>query len=171
MFATETVKLGNANMETNNGLLNHFRGTTGMKTGYVCASGLNIVATVERGGRRLLAVVLGGSSARERNERAAELVTEALEGKFQGSGQSVVDLRNINAEPTNMRPLICGKDAKAYVAGRIEAYPMGLDGQPSYLEDEFDGPELSRDRPRHHRQRRAAAAPAAELCAASLRRR
>ena len=68
MFATETVKLGNASMETNNGLLNHFRGTTGMKTGYVCASGLNIVATVERGGRRLLAVVLGGSSARERNE-------------------------------------------------------------------------------------------------------
>ena len=39
-----------------------------------------------------------------------------------------------------MRPLICGKDAKAYVAGRIEAYPMGLDGQPSYLEDEFEGP-------------------------------
>ena len=140
MFATETVKLGNSVMETNNSLLNHFRGTTGMKTGYICASGLNIVATVERGGRRLLAVVLGGSSARERNEMAAELVTEALDGKFPGTGQSVVDMRNLNAEPTNMRPLICGKDAKAYVAGRVEAYPWGLDGQPSFLEDEFDGP-------------------------------
>jgi D-alanyl-D-alanine carboxypeptidase len=140
MFATETVKMGNAVMESNNGLLNHFRGTTGMKTGYVCASGLNIVATVERGGRRLLAVVLGGSSARERNEMAAELVTEALEGKFPGTGQSVVDMRNLNTEPTNMRPLICGKESKAYVAGRIEAYPMGLDGHPSFLEDDFGGP-------------------------------
>jgi D-alanyl-D-alanine carboxypeptidase len=138
MFAT--VKLGNAVMETNNGLLNHFRGTTGMKTGYVCASGLNIVATVERGGRRLLAVVLGSSSARERNEMAAELITQALEGKVRGSGESVVAMRNVNAEPTNMRPLICGKDSKAYVAGRNEAYPLGLDGHPSYLEEEFDGP-------------------------------
>lgn len=140
MFATETVKLGNAVMETNNALLNHFRGTTGMKTGYVCASGLNIVATVERDGRRILAVVLGSSSARERNEMAADLITQALEGKLRGSGESVVAMRNMNAEPTNMRPLICGKDAKAYVAGRNEAYPMGLDGQPSFLEDAFDGP-------------------------------
>ena len=140
IFATETVKLGNTVMETNNGLLNHFQGTTGMKTGYVCASGLNIVATVERGGRRLLAVVLGSSSARERNEMAADLITQALEGKIRGSGESVVAMRNINAEPTNMRPLICGKDARAYVAERNEAYPMGLDGNPSFLEDAFDGP-------------------------------
>jgi D-alanyl-D-alanine carboxypeptidase len=140
MFATEKVRLGDAVMESNNGLLNHFRGTTGMKTGYVCASGLNIVATVERDGRRLLAVVLGGSSARERNERAAELVTNALNGRLRGNGQSIVAMPNLRAEPFNMRPLICGKDAKAYVAGRNEAYPMGLDGQPSFLEDEFDGP-------------------------------
>ena len=52
-------------------------------------------------------------------------MTEALEGKFQGTGQSVVDLRNINAEPTNMRPLICGKDAKAYVAGRMRPIRWG----------------------------------------------
>ena len=157
-------------METNNGLLNHFRGTTGMKTGYVCASGLNIVATVERGGRRLLAVVLGGSSARERNEMAAELVTEALDGKFRGTGQSVVDMRNIRAEPINMRPLICGKDAKAYVAGRIEAYPMGLDGQPSYPRGRVRWAELPGDRPRHH-PRCAAAAPASGLRADARSRR
>lgn len=140
IFSTETVEIGSASMETSNGLLNQFRGVTGMKTGYVCASGLNIVATLDRDGRRLLAVVLGGSSARERNEMAAELFTEGLEGKFQGNGDSVVAMRNLNAEPTNMRPLICGKDAKSYVAGRNAAYPMGLDGQPSYLEDKFDGP-------------------------------
>jgi D-alanyl-D-alanine carboxypeptidase len=140
IFATETVKLGNSVMETNNSLLNHFRGTTGMKTGYICASGLNIVATVERNGRRLLAVVLGGSSARERNEMAAQLVTDALDGKYPGTGHSVVDMPNLDGAPTNMRSKICGKEAKAYVAGRVAAYPMGLDGQPSFLEDEFDGP-------------------------------
>ena len=34
-----------------------------------------------------------------------------------------------------MRPLICGADAKAYVATQEAAFPMGLEGQPSYLND------------------------------------
>lgn len=126
-------------METNNSLLTHFRGTTGMKTGYVCASGLNIVATVERNGRQLLAVVLGGISARERNEMAAELVTQALSRQLTGTGTSVVQVPNVEADPVNMRPLICGKEAKTYVAGREAAYPAGLEGHPSFLEDEIQG--------------------------------
>lgn len=139
IFATEAVTLGTARLESNNGLLEHFAGTTGMKTGYVCASGLNIVATVERDGRQLLAVVLGGSSARERNEMAAELFLKGLAGALPGSGKSVVALANIDEPPVDMRPLICGKKAKAYVNERMAAFPMGLKGQPSYLTDDIDG--------------------------------
>ena len=57
------------------------RASTGMKTGYICQSGLNIVATVERDGRSLLAVVLGASSARERNELAAQLFLARAVGR------------------------------------------------------------------------------------------
>ena len=101
---------------------------------------------------------------------AAELVLEALDGQVPGTGQSVVDMRNINAEPINMRPLICGKDAKAYVAEREEAYPLGLDGQPSYLDGRVRRPEsiarptsasirdVPLPRPRPAMRRRAAAA-------------
>jgi D-alanyl-D-alanine carboxypeptidase len=139
MFGTEAVTLGKAQLESNNGLLLHFAGTTGMKTGYVCASGLNIVATVERQGRSMLAVVLGGSSARERNELTAELILRGLSGAVSGSGISILQVANLEGEPTNMRPLICGKDAKAYVKERETAYPLGLKGQPSYLTDMIDG--------------------------------
>lgn len=139
IFQTEKVRLGKASLETNNGLLEHFQGTTGMKTGYICASGLNIVATVQRDGRNLLAVVLGGSSARERNEMAAELVLKGLAGSIAGTGKSVVQLSNIDAEPVNMRAQICGKQAKKYIAEREAAFPMGLKGQPSYLTDEIEG--------------------------------
>ena len=139
MFGTETVKLGKASLESNNGLLKHFAGTTGMKTGYVCASGLNIVATVERGGRSLIAVVLGGISARERNEMTAELVLRGLSGAARGRGQSLIDIPNLNAAPVSMRARICGKEAKAYVAEREAAYPFGLKGQPTYLGDNFEG--------------------------------
>ena len=139
MFSTEAVKLGKAKLETNNGLLEHFEGTNGMKTGFVCASGLNIVATVNRNGRQLLGVVLGGSSARERNEMAAELFLRGLSGAVSGTGQSVVSMANEPGAPVDMRPLICGKQSKDYVAEREAAYPLGLKGQPSYLTDEIAG--------------------------------
>lgn len=139
MFGTEAVTLGKAQLKSNNGLLEHFAGTTGMKTGYVCASGLNIVATVERQGRSLLAVVLGGSSARERNEMTAELVLRGLSGSVRSLGTTVLGLRNTNAEPVNMRPRICGKESKDYVAAREAAFPLGLKGQPSYLTDLIEG--------------------------------
>ncbi|RYE85915.1 MAG: D-alanyl-D-alanine carboxypeptidase [Hyphomicrobiales bacterium] len=139
LFETEAVKLGKANLESNNSLLEHFHGTNGMKTGFVCASGLNIVATVNRGGRQLLGVVLGGSSARERNEMAAELFLRGLAGAVSGTGKSVVDMRNTAGQPVDMRPLICGKKSKEYVAEREAAYPMGLKGQPSYLNDKIVG--------------------------------
>ena len=139
MFGTEAVTLNEHTLESNNGLLLHFQGTTGMKTGYVCASGLNIVATVERQGRSMLAVVLGGSSARERNELTAELLLRGLSGSVAGTGLSVVQLRNVEGLPVNMRPLICGKKAKAYVKEREAAYPLGLKGQPSYLTDVIEG--------------------------------
>jgi len=139
IFSTEKVRLGKASLQTNNSLLEHFAGTTGMKTGYICASGLNIVATVQRDGRNLLAVVLGGSSARERNEMAAELVLKGLAGAVAGTGRSVVSLPNLEAEPVNMRAQICGKQAKKYMAEREAAFPMGLKGHPSYLNDEIDG--------------------------------
>ena len=139
MFRTEAVVLGADRLESNNGLLTQFPGTTGMKTGYVCASGLNIVATVERQGLTYLAVVLGSISARERNEMAAEMVLKAAAGDIQGSGLSVINLPNISAAPVDMRPNICGKNAKAYVAQREKAFPMGLKGQPSYLSDGIEG--------------------------------
>ena len=140
LFKTEIVTLGKTRMHTNNNLLTHFAGTTGMKTGYICASGLNIVATVERNGRSLLAVVLGGSSGRERNEMAAQLFLRGLSGALKGNGSKLPALRNDEgADPVNMTPLICGKGAKDYVAERQAAFPLGLKGQPSYLTDEIRG--------------------------------
>jgi D-alanyl-D-alanine carboxypeptidase len=136
MFGTETVQLGKARLESNNALLSRFAGTTGMKTGYVCASGLNIVATASRNGRNLLAVVLGGSSGRERNEQTAELLLRGFSGAAKPTGANLLALPNmVGAAPVDMRPLICGKNAAEYVKAQEAAFPMGLKGQPSYLTD------------------------------------
>jgi D-alanyl-D-alanine carboxypeptidase len=140
MFRAQAVKIGKSTLKTSNEMLEHLSGMTGMKTGYICASGLNIVATMERDGRSLIAVVLGGSSARERNELAAQLFLRGLSGALEPTGRMVTQLANLDGDPTDMKPLICGAKAKEYVKQRQEAFPYGLKGQPSYLTDEIAGP-------------------------------
>lgn len=138
MFRTSVVRIGNLKLESQNNLLTTFSGAIGMKTGFICASGLNLVADVDRNGRRLLAVVLGGSSGRDRNERAAGLLLKGLSGSATPTGQTILNVSNaVGAAPIDMRANICGKDAATYVKAQEAAFPMGMKGQPSYLTDQI----------------------------------
>ncbi len=138
IFATSVVRLGEKNLRSNNNLLTEFAGTSGMKTGFVCSAGLNMVATVERNGRKFLAVVLGASSARERGQLAAKMVVDYLSGAVRGSGQGLAGIGNENGfAPVDMRPRLCGAQAQAYKAERDAAFPFGIEGQPSFLTDEI----------------------------------
>ena len=58
-----------------NKLLTQFSGTDGIKTGYTSASGFNLVATVQRGGVRLIGVVFGGRTGRTRDKHMVNLLT------------------------------------------------------------------------------------------------
>lgn len=136
LFATSFVQLGEKKMKTHNNLLTDFAGTNGMKTGFVCSAGLNIVASVKRNNRSLLAVVLGASSARERGEVVAQLLLRGFSGDFLGRGKSIASLKNVaGSKPKDMRPYLCGENAKAYVAEQKRLYPYGLEGQISFLND------------------------------------
>ena len=50
----------------------------GLKTGYIDAGGSSVVITGSRGGKRAVAVVLGSSSAKERDDHASRLISDAL---------------------------------------------------------------------------------------------
>ena len=53
-------------LRSHNALLTNYDGADGIKTGFICDSGFNIVASATRDGRRLVAVVLGEVTGRER---------------------------------------------------------------------------------------------------------
>ena len=74
LFAETQATIGKITISTHNGLLMSLPGADGMKTGYTCASGYNLVASATRDGRRIIAVVLGESSNAVRNARAAALL-------------------------------------------------------------------------------------------------
>lgn len=60
--------------KNSNKLLGRVQGVDGLKTGFVSASGFNIVVTAERNNRRLLAVILGGRTSAVRNREATEVL-------------------------------------------------------------------------------------------------
>ena len=63
---------------SHNKLLKSYRGADGIKTGYIRASGFNLVASARRDGRRLIGVVMGDRSPRSRNARMRKLLDAAF---------------------------------------------------------------------------------------------
>ncbi len=66
-------------MRNYNTLLGRYPGADGMKTGFICASGFNLVATATRDGKRLIAVVLGASVLGVRAAKAAQLLERGFQ--------------------------------------------------------------------------------------------
>src|SRR3984957_20057063 len=73
LFSIGALQLGRQYIPNHNGLLGRYPGADGMKTGFTCPAGFNVVASANHGGRRLIVVVLGAASARLRNQEAADL--------------------------------------------------------------------------------------------------
>lgn len=73
-WAMSYMRIGKRRLRSHNSLLRTFEGADGIKTGFICDSGFNVVASATRDGRRLVAIVLGERTPRERTVRAASLL-------------------------------------------------------------------------------------------------
>jgi D-alanyl-D-alanine carboxypeptidase len=73
-FGVRAFRFNGHTVYGHNHLLDECEGVDGMKTGYVSASGFNIVTSAKRDGRRLVGVVLGGRTARARDVQMAALM-------------------------------------------------------------------------------------------------
>ena len=96
-------------------LLERLRGADGFKTGFVCASGYNMVASATRAGRRIAAVVLGRDGQKSRAVDSARLLTQAFQQPV-GAGTPITELQPEGPPartPRNMRPLLCTEQAWA----------------------------------------------------------
>jgi D-alanyl-D-alanine carboxypeptidase len=77
----------------------------GMKTGFICASGFNIVGSALRDGRRLIAVAFGFRRADLRDEFIVRLLDEAFALKTGGNRPKIWQLRNGEGGPGTIFPL------------------------------------------------------------------
>lgn len=73
-FSKRNFSYAGRSYRNHNRLMDKYKGMDGMKTGYIEASGFNLVASAVRGNKRLIGVVFGGRSAYTRNKHMAKLL-------------------------------------------------------------------------------------------------
>ena len=111
------MRIGKIRLASHNGLLKTFEGADGLKTGFICDSGFNVVASATRNGRRLMAVVLGEPSGGDRNIRAASL----LEHGFQQYGWKEI----FNSSTIDNVPLAPQARGPVSVRSTIQSWDCG----------------------------------------------
>jgi len=107
-----SIRYGRTVTQNFNKLIGRYPGADGFKTGFICASGYNLVASATRNGRRLIAVVLGASSGQMRAVRATQLLERGFANNnlswLRPSLGTVDSLVPIDASPPNLRDEMCG---------------------------------------------------------------
>jgi D-alanyl-D-alanine carboxypeptidase len=111
------IQIGDKVFKNFNPLLERYPGANGMKTGFICASGYNLVASARRGERELIAVVFGEYGGKARAEHAAELLDEGF-AAVAGRSLPRLTLASVSSgktytAPFDMRPFVCSPDRAA----------------------------------------------------------
>ena len=109
LYGIGAIRVGRRVMRNHNGLIGRYPGANGMKTGYVCASGFNVVASATRYGKTIIAVVMGSPSATVRTFQAMALLDKGFASSGYSSSQLEGLSRSAYQAPPNMRGEICNR--------------------------------------------------------------
>ena len=80
LFNIGAIEVNGRIIANHNNLLGRYPGVDGMKTGFTCAAGFNVVASATQGGRKLIAVILGAPNVALRTIKAAALFDRGFAG-------------------------------------------------------------------------------------------
>ena len=135
-FGTEAIALDARVLKNGNKLLGRFDGADGMKTGYICASGFNLVSSATRNGRTIVAVVMGANGTIPRERLAASLLEDGFKTDPKTIDKTVDELPVASGAPIDTSDYICSSrgrtdraNERVEEAGRDEKF-----GSP-YLHD------------------------------------
>ena len=104
-FSARSFRWKGQKFKNHNRLLSAYKGTDGIKTGYINASGFNLVASVERRGVRLIGVVFGGKTGRSRDRHMMQILDASFKrAKPANLGTQVAAVRVLPKRKTTIPP-------------------------------------------------------------------
>lgn len=99
LFSMRAFEFRGKRIRGHNNLMYRYPGMDGVKTGYIRASGFNIASAVNINGRRVIGVVLGGKSARRRDDQMAALLDKYVPGAGTPSAGGLIALESKEKRP------------------------------------------------------------------------
>jgi D-alanyl-D-alanine carboxypeptidase len=94
-FSQEYLAVGKRRLANRNSIIRIMPDADGMKTGFVCNSGFNLVASATRNGRKLIAVVMGAKSGGNRAATAKDMLEQGFAMTALPGGHKVAEIVNL----------------------------------------------------------------------------
>lgn len=129
LFGIGDLAFGRQLIHNHNGMLGRYPGVDGMKTGYTCSAGYNVVLSAQRNDRRLITVVLGAPSNTTRSLKAAALFDKYFGGESGNEGQLASLASAAPSAPPDLRSVICGR-GRANAIAEAEAEDASITPSP-----------------------------------------
>jgi len=93
-FSQDAVAIGKRNLRNRNSLLRQMKNADGMKTGFVCNSGYNLIASASEEGHRLVAIIFGARNGKQRADQAQKMLTEQFKLPVPPNAPKIASLVN-----------------------------------------------------------------------------
>ena len=123
-FAAERFSYRGVQYAGHNRVLNKLNGADGIKTGYIRASGFNLVSSAEQNGRRLVGVVLGGSTPYLRDKQMVAMMTKGFKTPASGNGTMLALSAPNSAGPSKAPAVVAAAAPVSVPAAMIAAAAM-----------------------------------------------
>ena len=120
LFNLGALALGSDIIVNHNNLLGRYPGVDGMKTGFTCAAGFNVVASAYKDGRRLVTVIMGAPTVAARTAKAAALFDRGFAGIDRPSASILALPASAAGGPPDMRDQVCRNRARLIAAFNSE---------------------------------------------------
>ena len=131
LFALRSAPVGGRTVATHNPALLHMAGGDGMKTGFTCSAGYNIVASATRNGVRLVVIVLGEPSPAKRETRTKALLEQGFAAVLEAKvATSETTLDTLPVEPFDAEQVRAQNLIKRMKDCRAPEPELDEDGNP-----------------------------------------
>jgi D-alanyl-D-alanine carboxypeptidase len=108
-YEQDTLSVGKRKLSNRNALLRQMPEADGMKTGFVCSSGFNLVATATKDGHKLGAVIFGANNGKHRADLAEMLLVDGF-SRPPAARSKLLSIENVQTGaivPTDMTKQVC----------------------------------------------------------------
>jgi D-alanyl-D-alanine carboxypeptidase len=109
-FSAHSLNFRGSELHAINKFTEHYPGAEGMKTGFTCGSGYNLISTASQNGKRLIGVILGGMSSPERYQLMIDMMDSGFANQYPATAKHI-ETAVVSSGATPPHQLGCGQGA------------------------------------------------------------